>query len=63
MPSDDLTEVTVPADVLTGAEQLSLPADCRCGYAHSHADGLWHLISRSRCPLHAGIVPKEQADA
>jgi hypothetical protein len=46
----------LPADVLTGAEQLSLPPGCKCGYAHSHADGLWHVISRARCPLHAAAA-------
>jgi predicted HAD superfamily Cof-like phosphohydrolase len=50
--------VALPADVLTGAEQLSLPAGCSCGYALSHADGLWHVISRDRCSLHAALSRK-----
>ncbi len=52
MAADDLADATLPADVLTGTEQLSLPPGCNCGYALSHADGLWHVISRARCSLH-----------
>jgi hypothetical protein len=59
MPANDalakaVLAATLPADVLTGEEQLSLPPGCSCGYALSHADGLWHVISRDRCSLHGG---------
>lgn len=49
------TSRELPADVLTGEEQISLPPGCECCYAHSRADGLWHVLSRDRCSLHAQI--------
>lgn len=58
---DARVHAMLPADVLTGDEQLKLPPGCRCGYAHSIADGLWHIVSRSRCPLHAQISIKGRA--